>query len=49
VGEADLQFIGIRVGSIKQKNQLTPNKQIWCRSALDWVEDLSDVPKSETR
>ncbi len=49
VGEAALQFIGIRVGSIKQKAQLTPNKQIWCRSALYWVQELSDVPKLETQ
>lgn len=48
VGDAAQQFIGIRVGLIKQKGQLKPNKQIWCRSSLDWVHDLSDVPKSET-
>ena len=49
VGEASLQFIGIRVGLIKQKDQLKPNKQIWCRSSLDWVQDLSDVSRSETQ
>ena len=48
VGEAAQQFIGIRVGLIKQKDQLKPNKQIWCRSSLDWVQDLSGVPRSET-
>jgi hypothetical protein len=48
VGEAAQQFIAIRVGLIKQKDQLKPNKQIWCRSSLDWVQDLSDVPRSET-
>jgi len=47
VGEAALQFIGIRVGLIKQKDQLKPSKQIWCRSSIDWVQDLSDVPKTE--
>lgn len=47
VGEAALQFIGIRVGLIKQKDQLIPNKQIWCRSSLGWVQDLADVPKLE--
>ena len=49
VGEAALQFIGVRVGAIKQKDQLTPSKQIWCRSALNWVQDLSGVPKIETQ
>ncbi len=47
VGEAALQFIGIRVGVIKQKDQLIPKNQIWCRSALDWAQDLSNVPKAE--
>jgi hypothetical protein len=47
VGEAALQFIGIRVGVIKQKEQLIPKNQIWCRSALDWAQDLSNVPKAE--
>ena len=42
-------FFGIRVGSIMQKDQLTPNKQIWCRSALEWVQDLSEAPKFETQ
>ncbi len=49
VGEAALQFIGIRVGLIKQRDQLIPQKQIWCRSALNWAEGLSDVSKSETQ
>jgi hypothetical protein len=42
-------FLGIRVGSIMQKDQLKPNKQIWCRSALEWVQDLSEIPKIETQ
>ncbi len=48
VGEGALPFVGIRVGLIKQKDQLIPKKQIWCRSALDWVQDLSNVPKAAT-
>ncbi len=48
VGEAAQQFIAIRVGLIKQKDQLKPTKQIWCRSSLDWVQDLSNVPRLET-
>jgi len=48
VGEAALQFIGIRVGVIKQKDQLIPKNQIWCRSALDWAQDLANVPKAKT-
>ena len=36
-------FVGIRVGSIKQRDQLKPTNQIWCRSAQNWTQDLSDV------
>lgn len=39
-----LKSVGLRVGSIKQNNHLSPNKQIWCRSALNWAQDLSDLP-----
>ncbi len=49
VGEAELQFIGIRVGLIKQRDQLIPQKQLWCRSALNWAKDLSNISKSETQ
>ena len=47
VGKAASQFIGIRLGAIKQRDKLSPKKQIWCRSALNWVQDLSNVPKIE--
>ena len=49
VGEAALQFIGIRVGLIKQKDKLIPGKQIWCRSSLGWVQDIADIPKFNTQ
>ena len=42
---ADAEEIGIRVGTVNQRRQLLPTKQIWCRSALSWVEDLSSLPK----
>jgi len=36
----------LRVGGLKQRAQLPPKKQIWCRSALDWTMDLKDVAQS---
>ena len=42
VGE-DTSMVGIRVGTIKQRDQLVPRKQYWCRSAQDWVQDLLSV------
>jgi hypothetical protein len=38
---------GIRVGTINQRRDLTPSRQIWCRSALPWVNDLDGVPGVE--
>ena len=35
---------GIRVGTLKQRSQLRPRRQIWYRSALDWAVDLRDLP-----
>ena len=33
----------LRVGSIEQRALLTPRQQIWCRSALPWSENISDI------
>ena len=35
----------LRVGSIRERAQLRPNKQIWCRSALPWAMNLESIPK----
>ncbi|ARQ56474.1 GFA family protein [Rhizobium sophoriradicis] len=37
--------IGIRLGSIDQRRDLTPKKQIWCRSALPWVRNIEPLPR----
>jgi hypothetical protein len=37
----------IRVGTLKQREQLPPKTQIWCRSALPWVTDLGNVRQVE--
>jgi hypothetical protein len=37
----------LRIGSIKQRKELMrPKRQIWCKSALPWSMDISDVPQS---
>jgi hypothetical protein len=33
----------LRVGTIRQRRELRPRKQIWCGSALEWVMDLGSV------
>jgi hypothetical protein len=38
---------GLRVGSLAQKAQLPPQRQIWCLSALSWAQDISSLPGTE--
>lgn len=42
-------FLGIRVGTITQRNQLVPTHQIWFRSAQEWTQDLSGLEVTETQ
>ena len=41
-------FTGLRVGTIDQRGELTPTKQIWCRSAQRWAL-LDGIPRFETQ
>lgn len=40
----DAATTGIRIGTIDQRRDLRPSRQIWCRSSLPWVEDLGGMP-----
>lgn len=40
-------FFGLRVGTISQRNQLTPQLQVWCSSAQPWVFDLDAIPQKQ--
>lgn len=33
----------LRVGCLRQRSELPPRRQIWCRSALAWASDLQGV------
>lgn len=39
--------VTLRVGTARQRAKLPPKTQIWCRSALPWVDDLGAVRKIE--
>ena len=39
--------IGIRVGSVRQRDLLVPSRQYWCQSAQGWIEDLSSIVKMD--
>ena len=40
---AEPERYNLRVGTIRQRRELRPQNQIWCRSALDWVMELGAV------
>jgi hypothetical protein len=37
----------IRVGTARQRDQLVPKLQLWCRSSQRWLGDLGSIPKLE--
>ena len=48
VGEGPKLF-GIRVGTIRQRDRLKPQRQVWCRSAQGWLGDIPGLPRTETQ
>ena len=40
---SDPQVFNIRVGTARQRAELRPKTQGWCRSARDWVTDLHSI------
>jgi hypothetical protein len=34
----------LRVGTLEQRAQLAPKRQIWCRSAMEWAGDIEGIP-----
>jgi hypothetical protein len=41
--ETDPQVFSIRVGTVRQRRELVPKWQFWCRSELPWVADLASI------
>ena len=37
----------LRVGILRQRDQLIPKQQIWYRSARSWITNLAGIPKDE--
>ncbi len=45
------ETFNIRLGTVRQRRELRPKSQGWCRSALDWAMDLHSIkqfPKQRT-
>ena len=45
--EKDTPAYSLRVGSIRQRAELKPRVQYWCRSALPWLPTLDGAQKHE--
>ena len=43
--EKDTPVYNLRVGTLRERAQLRPRSQLWCRSAMPWVDELASVPK----
>jgi len=43
--ENPLSF-NLRLGAVKERAQLVPKAQFWCRSAMPWVMDISAIPQA---
>ena len=41
--------LGLRVATLKQRNDLPPKRQFWFRSAQPWITELSAVSSVETQ
>ena len=37
----------LRVGAIREREQLPPRREIWCQSALGWTRNLLKLSKTE--
>jgi hypothetical protein len=43
--EKDPLVFNLRLGTVRQRAALSPRVQIWCGSALPWVNGLSSIPQ----
>ena len=43
--EKDPLVFNLRLGTVRQRAALSPRAQLWCRSALPWVNGLSSIPQ----
>jgi hypothetical protein len=37
----------LRVGTVRQRDQLVPRRQIWTRSQARWLAEIGAIPKAE--
>ena len=42
----DTPAYSLRVGALDQRASLPPRRQIWCKSAVPWSANISELPKT---
>ena len=47
--DEESSFFGLRVGTIRQRRDLQPKRQVWKRSCLDWVKLIETEQIFETQ
>ena len=45
----DNRVLGVRVGALDEAAGLAPKEQTWTRSAVPWLDTISDLPGDETQ
>ena len=40
------KIFNLRIGTLAERAELPPRRQIWCEAALPWTADLLDLPGS---
>ena len=43
------RFFNLRLGTARQRDELRPRTQYWCRSAQGWLRDLDRMEKLDTQ
>ena len=44
-GVDDQEVLSLRLGTARQRAELVPRTQVWCRSALPWLSQLDSMKK----
>ncbi|MEM7254639.1 MAG: GFA family protein [Pseudomonadota bacterium] len=44
-GDGNTDNVGLRVGTLRQRDAIRPTIQVWCDSAQAWLANLGDVPQ----
>lgn len=48
VGDGLKQY-GIRLGTVDQRDQITPKKQKWIESSQSWTQEMNSLPETDKK